>query len=339
MSAIATLAPVFAYLAPRAIASLGLGVLAAIADRLLPPTRLRALRASLWWMPIAVFAVPAQQGGLAVGVGLPHPGGDDATAGIAGLLWASVAFAALLRLCLHAAAERRRLRRCSRSVSSPRIEAALAAAAIAVGLRRAPPWRLATGRGACVTGILAPRIQVGRGLGAMSPSELDCVLVHECAHVRRRDALRAAVVEVLRALLWFAPAVHLAARRLRVLREVETDALAIRSLEPSRIADYRGVLADAARELLTRASVAFGEAGLVTRLRVLALPIRRVRRAEKVASLSCAALLLFVTAPRSAMPAAVPQPGCLRTHYAVLAALAADGADDLDPSSPTPESR
>jgi beta-lactamase regulating signal transducer with metallopeptidase domain len=65
------------------------------------------------------------------------------------------------------------------------------------------------------------------------------VLAHEVAHVRMRDGLAQLLAEVARALYWFHPLVHLAARQLRVERELAADdhALAAAGVAPSAYAE------------------------------------------------------------------------------------------------------
>jgi beta-lactamase regulating signal transducer with metallopeptidase domain len=58
---------------------------------------------------------------------------------------------------------------------------------------------------------------------ALDPNELDCVLLHELAHLRRRDDWTNALQRVVSALLFFSPAIAFACARLDVEREVACD--------------------------------------------------------------------------------------------------------------------
>ena len=58
---------------------------------------------------------------------------------------------------------------------------------------------------------------------ALDPSELDCVLLHELAHLRRRDDWTNALQRVASALLFFSPAIAFASAQLDVEREVACD--------------------------------------------------------------------------------------------------------------------
>jgi Zn-dependent protease with chaperone function len=87
----------------------------------------------------------------------------------------------------------------------------------AAGAAGLPPDRLRIIEGlptpAFTAGWWTPRVFVARALAAaLSPEELTAVLVHEAAHVRRRDPLRFAVLRFLAHALWWLPTVrHLSA--------------------------------------------------------------------------------------------------------------------------------
>jgi len=61
----------------------------------------------------------------------------------------------------------------------------------------------------------------------LTPAQLRHVLLHECAHVRRRDIALNWLMTVLLALHWFNPAVWLAFARLRAERELACDEIAL----------------------------------------------------------------------------------------------------------------
>jgi beta-lactamase regulating signal transducer with metallopeptidase domain len=60
-------------------------------------------------------------------------------------------------------------------------------------------------------------------LDSLSEMQLYQVLVHESAHVRRRDALVALFQEILKCIFWFHPLVHFASRQLDRVREEVCD--------------------------------------------------------------------------------------------------------------------
>ncbi len=79
-----------------------------------------------------------------------------------------------------------------------------------------------------LVGWLRPKLIVPRRLlETLSDDELRFVLLHELGHVRFHDVAWAIVASVVRALLWFNPLLHVAARRLRGDCEEACDALAI----------------------------------------------------------------------------------------------------------------
>ncbi|MBL8218946.1 MAG: M48 family metalloprotease, partial [Bryobacterales bacterium] len=77
-------------------------------------------------------------------------------------------------------------------------------------------------------GWLRPVVILPESFVAMSDEERNSVIAHELAHVRRRDWLFAVSEEVLRAVLWFHPAVWFVLHRIEVEREQVVDIEAIR---------------------------------------------------------------------------------------------------------------
>ena len=75
-----------------------------------------------------------------------------------------------------------------------------------------------------VVGWFAPRIVLPASLlESLRPSELRAVLLHEEAHRRRRDPLRGALLEVLRAVLFFYPPVRVLVRKIQDTTELVCD--------------------------------------------------------------------------------------------------------------------
>lgn len=72
-----------------------------------------------------------------------------------------------------------------------------------------------------------------------------CVLLHELAHLRHRDALADAVLAALRAAFWFHPFVHVAMRRLHEAREELRDHEALSAQGAPPPASYARTLLDA----------------------------------------------------------------------------------------------
>lgn len=74
-----------------------------------------------------------------------------------------------------------------------------------------------------VTGVLSAVVLVPRAALGWSEARFRAVMLHELAHVRQRDCLAQIVGQIACAMHWFNPLVWLAARRLRLERELAAD--------------------------------------------------------------------------------------------------------------------
>lgn len=128
----------------------------------------------------------------------------------------------------------------ARSAAAAPIEAQALLARLAAGVRvRAP--RLVVGDAATgphVVGLFRPVIVVPPAL-LEEPALLRPALLHELAHIRRRDALGRFVQVLARAAFWFLPVVRLVSKRLELAREAACDAWALEAGEISRPAYAR----------------------------------------------------------------------------------------------------
>jgi beta-lactamase regulating signal transducer with metallopeptidase domain len=135
----------------------------------------------------------------------------------------------------------------ARAAAAAPAEAQALLARLAAGVRvRAP--RLVVGDAAVgphVVGALRPVIVVPPAL-LEEPALLRPALLHELAHIRRRDALGRFVQVMARAAFWFFPVVRLASKRLELAREAACDAWALEAGEISRPA-YARLLVQMAR--------------------------------------------------------------------------------------------
>jgi beta-lactamase regulating signal transducer with metallopeptidase domain len=95
-------------------------------------------------------------------------------------------------------------------------------------LRRTPRLRLSEAAGAPQSGgILRPFVILPAWAATMPEDELDILLAHELAHVRRMDALVNGFQAAAQALLWWNPAVWWLNRRIREEREFCCDDLVL----------------------------------------------------------------------------------------------------------------
>jgi bla regulator protein BlaR1 len=269
----------------------------------------------------------------------PLPVSSSAIVQQAFLLWLSVAIVGAAWTWLRY----RRVRAwCGRGARAPEDLVALAAGAAArLGVTRMPAI------------VVHDEILVPAAIGLRNPlivlptalvrsgsrQDIEHVLLHELAHVRRHDALRAAVSIAIQILYWFHPLVWIARARLTALREIACDR------EVARVADsrdeYRRTLIRLARPLARPSSLVAGvglfarRSDLLTRLDLLARPGPSSSRGARVCLLTmgvvATSMLVVVEAAAvrrsaSADADAMRFNGCLQLRYAVYAALAQEAA-------------
>jgi beta-lactamase regulating signal transducer with metallopeptidase domain len=237
------------------IAALALPVLTALVPRV-----------ELAWLPAEAPAVSAAQAQTAPPlttfrdvVALPAPDAPAATASadstfafpalsLRALLiaaWAAVALLLLGRVARAHMRARRVLAACSAPPEA--LVSAVASVSTELGVS-APPVRIATtGIMPAVIGVLRPSIVLPAEASSWTDERLRVVLLHECAHVRRRDAILQVVANVATAAYWWHPLAWLAARRVARERELACDDIVIASGTPG--AQYAEHLLDIARSL------------------------------------------------------------------------------------------
>ena len=190
----------------------------------------------------------------------------------------------------------------------PRIDAAVGRIARRMGI--APvPVRLVEHRrgGASVVGVRRPVVVLDAGLvSLLDHDELEGVLAHELAHVRRRDNLLAWAVGTLRDALFFVPGVAWAARLLMREREVMADRRAVAATgRPGALASgLLKVLETEPGRGVACAALA-PSTGLVDRIGLLVEPpqLTPVRRRLEVGAVALVALVGLAAA--IVLPAAV----------------------------------
>ncbi len=225
-------------------------------------------------------------------------------------IWALVAGIRLGRRGL----AHRRARRAARAGAELPVPAALTAATARVaGRLRVPVPQLVVlpscPGGAYVVGTRRPVLAVGADLvEQLDAEELEGVLAHELAHVRRRDNLVAAALGVVRDLVFFVPGGGWAVSQLHRERERAADQLAVETTgRPGALAS--GLLktldlAPASGQTHPCAALA-PSATLVERVRDLVddrPPVSRLRRGSELAAVgtvTAAAVVLAVALPAS----------------------------------------
>jgi len=140
------------------------------------------------------------------------------------------------------------------------------------------PPRLAIGdpaTGPYVVGIVRPIIVIPPGLLG-DPPLLRAALLHELAHVRRRDALARLLQIAANAVFFFWPVVRLVSRRFDLAREAACDAWAIEASDVSRPA-YARLLVRMAQLHATAAANLAASRGLDARVAAVLGPPARAR--------------------------------------------------------------
>lgn len=284
-----------------------------------------ALRHHVW---VATLA-----GTLAVGlVGLftPHSGwglaaryGWDPLGGIAsaalGQAIASVRYAGwVLGVCIFALRISRgiitttRLSKRAQVITDPDWQSCLAAAARDVQLRSVVQLRWTAETPLPVTwGIRDPVVLLPLSAAAWSHGRRRIVLLHELAHVRRRDCWTELFVSLVCALYWFHPGVWWVALQLRLAREQACDNMVVGAgTLASEYAGHLVALLRTANDARRRAAFAPGAAGhSALEERLLSLLETRETQSSIAKRTLAAFAPLMVTAIMALWSPAADQPG------------------------------
>jgi beta-lactamase regulating signal transducer with metallopeptidase domain/HEAT repeat protein len=233
-------------------------------------------------------------------------------------VWAAVALALAAWLASGVLAARR-IVRAARPLDDARWQALLCEVADRLDIRRLPRI-VASDRVdvpfAC--GILQPTIVLPAAAHTWADDRRRLVVVHELAHIRRRDLAAHAVARLACAAYWFHPLVWGAARRLRAESERACDDLVLAC--GARATDYAGLLLDVVSA--TRRHGAPATAVPMARRRelegrVLAILDPGVRRGQPgraqsaglLAGLAALFLLVAASAPYAPAQTVAPPPG------------------------------
>lgn len=199
--------------------------------------------------------------------------------------------------------------------------------------------------GPAVSGIVSPVVLVPEAAEGWPLDRQVSVLLHESSHVSRHDCLAHVVAEIACAVHWFDPLVWVAARRLRLERELAADdAALLAGATPSSYAEGLLEIAGAlsADEVLPSPSGTLAMAEppqLATRVvGILSkgnsrMSLSRPKLALLTASFSGGVLALACTTPKPAASAASPAtPAALPiATSAASTGAASDGASTIDP--------
>lgn len=163
---------------------------------------------------------------------------------LAFVLWAAGAIVILARMLLGLAAVQWMSRRTPEVIAAPWLPQAQSLAA-GLGLSRVRYLRGALGTMPMAWGIMRASVLVPGDADTWPAHRIRVVLLHELAHVKRRDCLTHLVAQLACAAYWFNPLVWMAARRLRTERERACDDLVLAA--GTRGSDYADQLLDIAR--------------------------------------------------------------------------------------------
>jgi HEAT repeat protein/beta-lactamase regulating signal transducer with metallopeptidase domain len=163
------------------------------------------------------------------------------------LVWAAGAVLVLGRLALGIVAVQWMARRTERVTDAPWLPLARRLAA-ELGITPRILF-LRSGRAAMpmAWGVLLPSVLMPADADAWPEERLRIVLLHELAHVKRRDCLTHMVAQVALALYWFNPLAWMAARHVRTERERACDDLVLAA--GTRGPDYADQLLEIARAM------------------------------------------------------------------------------------------
>lgn len=130
------------------------------------------------------------------------------------------------------------------------LSAELARAAETVGLRKVPKVRVAQDRtGPLVTGVFNPLVIVPNNFDeTFEAQQRHFALVHEFAHIKRRDLWVALTTLIFRAVNWPNPLVHYASHKLRGDQEAACDAFVVKVTGGETAHSYAETLVKAVRQ-------------------------------------------------------------------------------------------
>jgi beta-lactamase regulating signal transducer with metallopeptidase domain len=157
-----------------------------------------------------------------------------------------------------------------------------------------------------VCGFWRPMIVMPQGASQWPAERLHVVVLHELAHIKRRDCLTQAVAKFVCAAYWFNPLVWVAARRLRTERERACDDVVLATGTAG--SEYASHLLEIARAMRPRRSTALASSALAMahrsqlEARLMAILDPATRRSSALhARFAAAAAVLLISIPVAAV--------------------------------------
>jgi HEAT repeat protein/beta-lactamase regulating signal transducer with metallopeptidase domain len=232
-------------------------------------------------------------------------------------IWAGGAAIVIGRLLLGIAAVQWMTRRTGRVVDAPWLRLAVALASDLGITRRVTFLESRRATMPMAFGILEPAVLMPADAARWPIERLRIVLLHELAHVKRRDCLTHAIAQVACAVYWFNPLAWIAARHIRTERERACDDLVLAA--GTNGPDYAEELLEIARvmragrfpALMTGATLAMAhrtqlEGRLIAILdpKVPRAGVSRIRTAVAATTVACALPPLAALQPWTVVEAA-----------------------------------
>ena len=226
-----------------------------------------------------------------------------------------------------------------------------------VGVSPAPEWcngqltavslRMRVGRPVAIVSSIRTSVPVVVGhvrpvivlpvaaLSGLSPAQLDAILAHELAHVRRHDYLVNLVQAVIETLLFYHPAVWWVSRQIREAREHCCDDLAVAVCRSRR--EYVHALLDLEQLRDSTPALALGatDGSLLARGRRLLAPRQRAASAPRLAA-SVIALIVVAAGVAGASFNSAFVPTSLAPQAAPFSATAPAPSQTAKPADATP---
>lgn len=204
-----------------------------------------------------------------------------------------------------------------------------------IGLSRSVELRIASGSVMPLTwGTLAPKVLLPAEANGWPAERRRLVLLHELAHVDRRDSLARSAASLACALYWFHPFVWFAARQMRLEQEHAADDQVLESGAPART--YALSLLQLARRIEDGVRPDHGAAmaeicQLERRVISITTPVRRGRPglAFRCSSMAMASLVTLAAAAGVLARPSLELPDSLRMEHSPLAPPPAKQAQAL----------